>query len=138
MSFSKRKSILLPRNVSIKKKRQKVTRQIIRYKIHWIYPLLFFSALVCFLVIYLCQYAGLIRIQYGIGELKKEQARISKEKRRVKLGIEKLAAPERVEKIARQKLKMISPGKRIVLSLRRPTSTAVDDEFTLEIISSNK
>lgn len=135
MSFSRRKGILLPRCAKSANKTDKtINSPRIRYKynIHWIFPALFVTFAVAFVVVYLCQYAQLIRVRYDISKLRQEKAKIIEQKRLVKLDIEKLAAPERIEKIACSKLKMIHPKNRTVLSLRTNTNTADDSEIVMD------
>lgn len=135
MSFSRRKGILLPRSATSANKTDKsVYSQKIKYSynIHWFFPMLFVTFAVVFIVIYLCQYAQLIRVRYDISKLRQEKSRIIEQKRLVKLDIEKMAAPERIEKIACTRLKMIHPRKRTVLSLRTNTNTADDIDIVME------
>ena len=133
MSFSRRKGILLPRNAKPHHhKQEKPARIRYSYKIHWIYPMLFAVCIVFFVISYLCQHAKLIRVRYNITKLKQEKARLIKERRTLKLSIEKMTAPERLEKIACGRLKMIHPDKRTILSLRGSTNTAEDYGYETE------
>ena len=135
MSFSRRKGILLPRSATSGNKADKHVHSPkirYRYNIHWIFPMLFVTLAVAFVVVYLCQFAQLIRVRYDISKLRQERSRIIEQKRLVKLDIEKMAAPERIEKIACTKLKMIHPKKRTVLSLRTNTNTADDSEIVMD------
>ncbi len=135
MSFSRRKGILLPRSAMSANKTDKTAyspKIRYSYKIHWFFPMLFVAFAVTFILAYLCQYAQLITVRYDISKLRQEKARIIEQKRLVKLDIEKMAAPERIEKIACSRLKMIHPKKRTVLSLRSNTNTADDSDIIVD------
>ncbi|MCE1245948.1 MAG: cell division protein FtsL [Firmicutes bacterium] len=128
MSPYKRKSILLPKSIEIKTKREKPRKKLFIYRIHPVYPTILAIAIVFFISAYLSQCSKLIRVQYNTHQLKIQKFEIQKENRKIALSIEKLEAPGRIEMIARKKLGMISPDKRIVISLTEPASTAELEE----------
>jgi len=128
MSPYKRKSILLPKSVETKQKRDKPRKKLYKYRIHPAYPTILAIALVFFISAYLSQCSKLIRVQYNTHQLKIQKMDIQKENRKIALSIEKLEAPARIERIARNKLGMISPDKRIVISLTEPANTAELEE----------
>lgn len=131
MSPYRRKCILAPKHLQTKHDRGRIgkSRKNYKYRIHPIYPAILAIVLSAFITLYLCQSAQLIQVQYSIGQLKMQKAEILKENRQLKLAIEKLEDPTRIEMIAKSRLNMISPDRRIVISLTQPANTAVIEDF---------
>jgi cell division protein FtsL len=135
MSPYKRKSILLPKSMDNSKKKDKPRKKLYKYKIHPAYPAILAVLLVVFISAYLSQCSKLIRVQYNTHQLKIQKMEIQKENRQIKLAIDKLEAPARIEMIARNKLNMISPDKRIVISLTESANTAEIEEADNKLAS---
>lgn len=102
------------------------------YYLHWIYPTFFVVSAAIFITVYLCQCAQIISVQYRIGKLKQEKNVLLEEQKKIKLQIEELEALERIEKIARNDLKMVYPSYRHTLNIKRSTITALNPGESLK------
>lgn len=131
-TIKRRKKVLLPRNINRHQKARKSKKSRYRYFVHWIYPTIIAVVVVFFLVLFLCENAKVIRLQYNIGRLKSQKKEIYKKIHITKLNIEELQSLERIDRIARNEIKMIEPAYRLVLNLAHPTKTA---EFQEETVS---
>ena len=129
MSFSRKRELPVLRRRCKRRKKRISKAQTTKYFLHWAYPTAFIAAVVVIVSLYLCQCAQLVCVQYRSIQFKEQRNILLGEQKRVKLSIEKLESLERIEQIAMEDLKMVYPERRLILNLKRPTSTAlaVDD-----------
>ena len=83
----------------------------------WSFPVALFAGVGLLLLVYLGQFASLVRTQYKIVALKDKQRLLEREKVDLQLQIQQLTALERVERVASTRLKMIAPTHRQVVNL---------------------
>ena len=105
----RRKRRLVPRKGKGRQRTSSSKKPRYRYFVHWIYPIIMALIIVFFLVLFLCENAKNVRLQYNIGRLKLQKKEIQKKIHITKLNIEKLQSLERIDKIARNEIKMIEP-----------------------------
>ncbi len=99
-------------------------RRKIKYTLSWIYPTIFMMILVFLGVLYLSLTAKMTSLQYQMVKMKREKAKLCTQNKELILAIERLESLDRVEKLAKNELKMVYPEKRLTLNLKRGTSTA--------------
>ncbi|MCD4784733.1 MAG: hypothetical protein K8T10_13005 [Candidatus Eremiobacteraeota bacterium] len=129
-NIKRRNKALLPRNINRHQKARKSTKSRYKYFVRWIYPAVMVVVVVFFLVLFLCENAKITKLQYNIGCLKVQKKEIQKKIHITKLNIEKLQSLERIDRIARNEIKMIEPAHRLLLNLIHPTKTAEFQEET--------
>ena len=83
----------------------------------WAYPLACIACMAVLLVMYLCQSARMVGLQYHTVQLKERKAALLREKTDLALEVQELTSLARIEKIATQKLGMVLPTQRLVLDL---------------------
>lgn len=86
----------------------------------WTAPVVLFCGVALLLVVYLGQFASLIRAQYKVVALKDKQRALERERTDLQLQIQHLTSLERVENVAIGQLKMTSPSHRLVLQMDEP------------------
>jgi len=131
MSFSSKTRITVARQGHLRKARKVSASSGIIWRCHWVYPTLLIAVMVAFVIMYLCQSAHQISIQYEVNELKIKKFELVKEQRELKLAIENLGSLERVERIAKEEMSMSIPTQRLVLDLSQPGSVASIEEVSL-------
>lgn len=102
----------------------KTRRRKIKYTLSWIYPTIFVMILVSLGILYLSLTAKITSLQYQMVRMKREKAKLCTQNKELILAIERLESLDRVEKLAKNELKMVYPEKRLTLNLKRGTSTA--------------
>ena len=83
----------------------------------WAYPIACITGMAVLLVMYLCQSAHLVGLQYKLVQLKQKQAALLREKTDLVLETQKLTSLATVEQVATTRLGMILPNQRLVLDL---------------------
>ncbi|MHB2020423.1 MAG: hypothetical protein ACYCW6_26095 [Candidatus Xenobia bacterium] len=83
----------------------------------WAYPIACITGMAVLLVLYLCQSAHLVKLQYKLVQLKEKQAALLREKTDLVLETQKLTSLAYVEQVATKRLGMILPAQRLVLDL---------------------
>lgn len=90
-------------------------------KLQVLLRLLFFVILIMVLCLfYIWSRVEVVKMGYQIGELQKEQKELQAESQKLKLELSIRNAPERIESLAVNKLKMIWPKPEHVLKINRP------------------
>lgn len=128
MALTRNRNLVAVRCRGRQHKRSKRAGQV-RYSVHWGYPIAFVSAIAFLMILYLTQCAQVISVQYNSTNLKERKKVLLKEQASVKLEIEELSSLERIEKIAKDDLKMVFPERRLTLTLKdtaSPTDMAAD------------
>lgn len=87
------------------------------HKRMWTLPLFAFSGVAFLLLAYLCQSAHVVRTQYKIVQVRGEIKDLQSERAELELQVQELTSLERVERVAVQKLGMISPQQRRVIEV---------------------
>lgn len=85
----------------------------------WFVPTGGFAVVALLTMVFLFQYALLIRSHYQVVTLKDRQRHLAREKELMELQLQELSSLERVEKLATQRLGMVPPLQRQVLDLRK-------------------
>jgi hypothetical protein len=101
-------------------RRSSVNRRVVKEKrevLPWSYPLMGFAGVFLLCLVYLGQYAALVRTQYQIVGLKSKQHHLAREEAQMELQVQRLTSLERVEHIASVRLGMAVPPGRQVLEL---------------------
>lgn len=70
------------------------------------------------------QRAELVKGQYALVDLKMQRAKVLKERAVLRLTLQRLTALERVDGLVSKHLKMVRPGRRVVLDLSRSPASA--------------
>jgi len=83
----------------------------------WAYPLACITGMAVLLVMYLCQSAQMVGLQYKLVRLKETKSSLMREKTDLVLDVQKLTSLARIEKVATQRLGMVLPSERLVLDL---------------------
>lgn len=133
MSFSQNATLPVVRQKRAKSARKIFNPAKIHYRIHPAYPVILIGLVVLTVTLYLCQSANHIRVQYELGQMKDKKATLLKEQRELKLSIENLESLERIEKIAREDMKMVQPPQRLILNLQQPASTALSEDVSIAV-----
>lgn len=136
MSFAKRKNVLTYKRKKTANTAKMKAKTRYDYYISPFYVFTLFVFLTTFFTVFLFQDAKIARVQYNIGSLKRHRTTLLSEQRTLKLNIEQLEALERIEHIARTRLRMVTPEHRVVLSLDDQTNTAQEDDIPDEVIIS--
>jgi len=87
----------------------------------WAYPLACVTGMAVLLVMYLCQSAQMVGLQYKLVHLKETKNTLLREKTDLVLDVQRLTSLARIEKVATQKLGMGLPNERLVLDLSDST-----------------
>jgi len=69
------------------------------------------------LVMYLCQAANLVGLQYKMVQLQEKQAILRREKTELVLQVQELTSLQHIEHVAKSRLGMVLPRQRLVLDL---------------------
>jgi cell division protein FtsL len=136
MSFSRRRYPRVMRRKSQRNTKEGFRIASVKYDINWIFPTVLIAAIAICIVMYLCQCAQLVSVQYSIGQLKSEKSQLITQQKEIKLSIENLESLQRIEKIALSQLNMVYPGQRYTLDMGRTTGitqTAQDDFSTVSV-----
>jgi cell division protein FtsL len=83
----------------------------------WTAPVILTAGVALLLVVYLGQFASLIRTQYKVVALKDKHRQLERERIDLQLQIQKLTSLERIEAVAFKNLKMTTPNQRLVLQM---------------------
>lgn len=83
----------------------------------WTLPALAFCGVAFLVVAYLCQSAQLVRIQYAVVAKRQEIKGLQAKKADLELSVQELTSLERVERIAVNRLHMVSPEERHVIEV---------------------
>ena len=83
----------------------------------WAYPLACITGMAVLLVMYLCQSAQMVGLQYNLVRLKETKTSLLREKTDLVLDTQRLTSLARIEKVATQRLGMVLPTERLVLDL---------------------
>jgi len=83
----------------------------------WAYPLAMVGGMVLLLVMYLCQEANLVSLQYKMVQLEEKQASLKREKTELVLQVQELTSLSHIEQVATTRLGMVMPKQRLVLDL---------------------
>jgi cell division protein FtsL len=136
MSFSRRRYPRVMRRRSQRNTKEGFRIASVKYTMNLIFPTILTTILAVVLVIYLCQSASLVSIQYSIGQLKMEKNELLNQQKEIKLSIENLESLDRIEQIAMTKLNMVYPEQRYTLDMGRTsgiTQTAQDNVKTVSV-----
>lgn len=87
--------------------------------ITWSLALGSFAAVFMLTMVFLCQYAILVQNHYRVVALRDHQKALEREKDLMQLKLQSLSSLERVEGVAKERLKMVPPAQRQVLDLRK-------------------
>lgn len=87
--------------------------------ITWSLALGSFAAVFMLTMVFLCQYAILVQNHYRVVALRDHQRALEREKDLMQLKLQSLSSLERVEGVAKERLKMVPPAQRQVLDLRK-------------------
>jgi cell division protein FtsL len=85
----------------------------------WFLPTGAFAIVTVLVMVFLCQYALLIRSHYQVVAMKERQRVLERERDLMELQLQSLSSLERVEKVAISRLGMVPPAQRQVLDLRK-------------------
>lgn len=85
----------------------------------WFIPTGAFAIVTVLVMVFLCQYALLIRSHYQVVAMKERQRVLERERDLMELQLQSLSSLERVEKVAISRLGMVPPVQRQVLDLRK-------------------
>lgn len=83
----------------------------------WTAPVILVCGVALLLVVYLGQFASLIRTQYKVVALKDKHRLLERERIDLQLQIQNLTSLERIESVAFKQLNMTTPQQRLVLQL---------------------
>ena len=95
--------------------------------IPWGYVVGFIFVLALVSIFYLSENAKIISVEYKINALKTQRTALLEEQKELRFDIEKLSSLSRVEKIAKEDLKMVYPEKRLALVIDAPSKVAQED-----------
>lgn len=90
----------------------------------WFVPTGAFVVACCLTLVFLMQYAMLIRSHYKVVTLRDKQRTLVRERELMELQLQELSSLERVERVATTRLGMMQPVRRQVLDLRKVQSVA--------------
>lgn len=83
----------------------------------WVYPITLVSAMAFLLVLYLCQAASLVGLQYKMVQMQEKEALLRREKTELVLQVQELTSLSHIEHVAVTRLGMVLPKQRLVLDL---------------------
>jgi cell division protein FtsL len=90
----------------------------------WTAPVILVCGVALLLVVYLGQFASLIRTQYKVVALKDKHRLLERERIDLQLQIQNLTSLERIESMAFKQLNMTTPQQRLVLQLNPQAAVA--------------
>lgn len=95
------------------------TREVAVEALPWFLPTGAFAIVTVLLMVFLGQYALLIRSHYQVVAMKERQRVLERQRDLMELQLQSLSSLERVEKVAIGRLGMVPPRNRQVLDLRK-------------------
>jgi cell division protein FtsL len=135
MSFSRRRYPRVMRKRSQRNIKESFRIASVKYNINWLYSTVLIGMIALMVLIYLCQSASLVSVQYSIGQLKMEKSELLTQQKETKLSIENLESLERIEQIAMTKLNMVYPGQRYTLDMGRTSGITQTAQDRIETVS---